>query len=218
MNLEVGVVKKPNKMIYRDIQTVIESLDDKSISDKRKAELKPLIEYVQTKLEEQKVINLNFICTHNSRRSQLTQIWAKVAAHYYGIDLSTYSGGMEVTAFHQNAVEAMKALGFKIEADDITKSNPMYLLSFAQSEDSLQLFSKKYDDEFNPNINFAAIMTCSHADGTCPFVVGMDRRISLPYDDPKEFDGQENSIEKYKERSIQIATEMFYAMSNVNHK
>jgi arsenate reductase len=35
-------------------------------------------------------------------------------------------------------------------------------------------FSKTYDDSFNPSA-FAAILTCSQADGACPFIAGAEK-------------------------------------------
>lgn len=204
-------------MLKEQIQHTINQFDYSSIQEERKKDLVPLIEYINQKLEDKQPIQLNFICTHNSRRSQMAQIWAKVAAHTNGIEVSTFSGGMEITAFHPNAVKAMIALGFEIEADSQEKENPNYMLRFSSSTKEMKLFSKKYDDPFNPQQKFAAIMTCSHADETCPFVLGMDKRISLPYEDPKAFDGQENCISKYKERSLQIATELFYVFNQIKN-
>ncbi len=205
-------------MLYEAAKNTIEQLDLDSVLDERKQKLVPLIEYIKSKSQNKQAVKLNFICTHNSRRSQMAQIWAKVAAFCNGIEASTYSGGMELTAFHPNAVKAMKELGFDIQTDSGEKSNPMYTLHFSPSEKGMELFSKVYDDAFNPKAHFAAIMTCSQADEACPFVSGMDKRISLPYEDPKEFDGEENCIAKYKERSLQIATEMFYVMHTVKHE
>jgi len=68
---------------------------------------------------------------------------------------------------------------------------------------------------FNPKSEFCAIMTCSQADEGCPFVPGAEKRIPITYDDPKEFDNTPQQSEKYKERSIQIASEMFYVFSKI---
>jgi arsenate reductase len=57
-------------------------------------------------------------------------------------------------------------------------------------------FSKKYDDEFNPKSEFAAIMTCSQADGGCPFIAGAEKRIPITYEDP--FDNTLNKLRNIK--------------------
>jgi arsenate reductase (thioredoxin) len=94
-------------------------------------------------------------------------------------------------------------------------SNPVYAVKYAENEHPVIAFSKSYYDDFNPDSGFAAIMTCSQADGGCPFISGAEKRIAITYDDPKVFDGTPQKAEKYKERSIQIATEMFYVFSNI---
>ena len=82
--------------MYQDIITTIENLDVYKISKERKLVLTPLIEYIQNKVNNSENINLNFICTHNSRRSHLSQIWAQTLAVYFKINNAyCYSGGTE---------------------------------------------------------------------------------------------------------------------------
>jgi arsenate reductase len=159
---------------------------------------------------------LNFICTHNSRRSHISQIWAQTAAHVYGIkNVGTYSGGTEATAFNPRAVTAMKQAGFEINTKQNDGQNPVYEVKFSNDAAPLTIFSKKYDDPFNPNKDFAAIMTCSHADENCPVVTGATTRIALTYNDPKDFDGTPLEATKYAERVREIGREILYAFSNV---
>ena len=73
-------------------------------------------------------------------------------------------------------------------------------------------FSKTFDHPFNPKSNFGAIMTCSSADEDCPFVEGSDGRFALTFEDPKVYDNTPQQAEKYRERCIQIATELLYVM------
>ena len=58
-------------------------------------------------------------------------------------------------------------------------------------------------------------MTCSHADENCPFIAGALQRIPVRYEDPKAFDNTPIQLEKYEERSFQIATEMKYVFSKI---
>jgi arsenate reductase len=188
-------------------------LDFSLLSEERKIILNELIQYVQQQRNEKKEIHLNFICTHNSRRSQFSQVWAKTAAYYYGIDMHSYSGGVEVTEFNQRAVDSLVRTGFRIAKKE--EENPKYLVYFSNDAPPLFCFSKLYDNELNAKNNFAAVMTCSHADENCPFIPGADKRIAVRYNDPKEFDGTAIEKEKYDERSKEIATEMFYIFSNI---
>ncbi|MBX7091163.1 MAG: protein-tyrosine-phosphatase [Cyclobacteriaceae bacterium] len=186
------------------------------IPHERKQLLQQLSAFVQSRVQNRQVAHLNFICTHNSRRSHLSQLWAQAAAYYYGVpNVQAYSGGTEATAFNPRAVKAMMDAGFnivKLKDGD----NPVYEVSFAEEINPVRAFSKKYDDPFNHNKDFAAIMTCSHADENCPLVAGAAARIALTYDDPKEFDGTPLEQEKYKERVEQIGTEILYAFSLIS--
>ncbi len=185
------------------------------IPTERKETLKELTQFVQGKIDAHQKIYLNFICTHNSRRSHLSQLWAQAAAHYYGIEnVFCYSGGTEATAFNPRAVKAMQDAGFSISK---TKEgeNPVYEVRYAKDAEPVIAFSKKYDDPFNHNKDFAAIMTCSHADENCPLVLGASGRIALTYDDPKEFDETPQETAKYAERVHQIGREIFYSFSQV---
>jgi arsenate reductase len=181
----------------------------------RKPIINELTDFIRQKSRAGEKIKLNFICTHNSRRSHISQLWAQTAAYYYGIaNVLTYSGGTEATAFNPRAVKAMKDVGFDISLKK-DGGNPIYEALYAQGTPGLTLFSKKYDDPFNPNNDFAAIMTCSHADENCPLVMGASKRIALTYNDPKDFDGTSQEEEKYNERVHEIGREILYAFSQV---
>ncbi len=185
-----------------------------SIPDERKKTLQDVADYISKELKENNSAKLNFICTHNSRRSHLAQIWTQTAAAYYEIDgVETFSGGTESTAFNPRAVAAVERAGFHITSP--VGENPSYEVKFSEDADPMFCFSKKFDDEVNPDKNFAAIMTCSDADENCPFVPGTSFRKPVTYRDPKESDGTEKEKETYDERCLQIATEMFYMMSRV---
>jgi arsenate reductase (thioredoxin) len=185
------------------------------ISDERKKHLEKLALFIKTNNESGKPSNLIFICTHNSRRSHMSQLWAQTAAYHYGIkDVHCYSGGTESTAFNPRSVRALRKAGFNIEQTD-SSSNPLYLVKYADDAKPVKGFSKKYDDEFNPQENFAAVMTCSHADETCPLVFGAVDRISIPYQDPKVADNTPEEEARYDERCRQIAREMFYVFYNL---
>lgn len=194
----------------REIET-----DISQIPDERKEQLAAIAKFVSAKNASGEPSNLTFICTHNSRRSHLSQLWAQTAAHHFGIEnVNCFSGGTEVTAFNSRSVRALRHAGFNIEQTDST-ANPVYLVNYAKGIAPVKGFSKKYDDPFNPQDNFVAVMTCSHADESCPLVVGASLRIAIPYDDPKVADNTPAEEAKYKERCRQIATEMYYVFSQV---
>jgi protein-tyrosine phosphatase/arsenate reductase len=201
--------------MYKKIKSTCDqlSLQFDSIASERKFLLEKISAYIQLKKDENLPIQLMYVCTHNSRRSHFGQIWAAVAAAYYSIEnVTTFSGGTEATAFNINAINALKGIGFDVQAKDET-TNPVYEVSFGDELKPSICFSKVYNDEFNPSSNFAAIMTCSDAEENCPFIPGVELRIGTTYNDPKEFDGTELQDQKYKERSLQIALETLYVFS-----
>ena len=202
-------------MIFQEIKNTIISLKKLEVSNERKLALKPLINYIQSKVVEDKNVNLNFICTHNSRRSHLSQVWAQVAAHYFNVkNVRCYSGGTEATAMFPMAGKALELAGLKILKLS-EGSNPVYSIKYDENEPSIIAFSKTYDNEFNPQSEFAAIMTCNNADVGCPIVLGAEARFPVKYDDPKSFDNTPQQAEKYTERSNQIGSEMLYVFSQI---
>lgn len=199
------------------IQAYLDSIESDFllIPEDRKRKLEELSSYIKSNNSKQELSNLIFICTHNSRRSHMSQLWAQAAACFYGVsDTHCYSGGIETTAFNHRAVKALQKAGFSIEQTD-TSSNPVYLVKYASDVEPVKAFSKKFSDDFNPKSNFAAVMTCSDADAACPFVPGASIRIAIPYMDPKEADNTPGEESKYDERCRQIAAEMFYVFSLV---
>lgn len=203
-------------MVFQKIENKIVSLiKSDSISNERKEELKPLIDFIQSKVTTNKNVNLNFICTHNSRRSHLSQVWAQAAGHYFNVkNVYCYSGGTEATALFPMAAQTLTLAGFQIVKLS-KENNPVYSIKYAENEPSIIGFSKKYDDQFNPTSEFAAILTCNNADVGCPFIPGADKRIPVKYDDPKAFDNTPQQEGKYEERSNQIAAEMLYVFSKI---
>lgn len=201
--------------LLKPIQEFIEALDTANLPEERKNVLQPLIDYIISKKKEEKPIQLNFICTHNSRRSHLAQIWAQTMAEYFGIkNIACYSGGTEATAVYPMVVETLENTGFEVSKEGDNK-NPIYSIKYALEKTPIIAFSKKYDDEANPAADFAAIMTCSQADEGCPFVAGSEKRIAIMYKDPKISDGTPQQKEVYAARSKQIATEMKFVFSQI---
>ncbi|SFR83569.1 low molecular weight phosphatase family protein [Maribacter stanieri] len=198
------------------INELIQELKPDNISAERKKTLQPLIDFIQDKTANNQEIRLNFICTHNSRRSHLSQVWAQTMATYFSIkNVYCYSGGTEATALFPMVAETLKNQGFQIQKLSDT-SNPVYAIKYSENEHPVIGFSKLYEDSFNPASQFAAIMTCSQADGGCPFIAGAEKRVPITFEDPKAYDNTPQQAEKYAERSIQIATELFYIFSQIN--
>lgn len=200
--------------MYPFLSKTIESLPP--IPAERKNVLQPLIDFLQQKTADKQDININFICTHNSRRSHLAQIWAQVAAaHFHIPHIQCYSGGTETTAVYPTIIDTLQNQGFNILKLS-EGNNPIYAIKYNENNMPIIGFSKKYDDDFNPKSEFAAVMTCSQADGGCPFISGAEKRIPITFEDPKIADNSPEQSKVYAERSLQIAAEMFYVFSKIN--
>ncbi len=217
---EVDVVKhKINLMINETLKICCDELilQNATISSERKSILNRIVDYIESEQLASRPVQLVYICTHNSRRSHFGQIWAALAASYFKIDgVHTFSGGTEATAFHPNAIKALRSIGFEIEPMD-ESSNPKYKVQFGDGLFS-DCFSKVYDDAVNPKSNFAAIMTCSDAEENCPFIPGVSVRVATTYDDPKSFDGTDLQDQKYLERCKQIGLECLYVFHEVSRR
>ena len=203
-------------MYQKLIEIINNKIDVQSISEERKAVLQPLIDFIQQKVNDRQDININFICTHNSRRSHLSQVWAQVASAHFNIpNVHCYSGGTEETSLFPKVAETLTNQGFNIFKIADT-NNPVYAIKYSDNALPVIGFSKKYDSPFNPVSAFTAIMTCSQADGGCPFIEDKKKRIPITFEDPKISDNTPEQSQVYAERSLQIATEMFYVFSKVS--
>ena len=217
VNLAFWLRKKYYQPLFPALTACFELAETKyaAISAERKASLQLLSHYIRERLALKQPVELTFICTHNSRRSHFTQIWAQAAAAFYGVrGIHCYSGGTEETAFNENAIHALRNAGFLITGNS-DKNNPHYMVRFGKSLPALSAFSKKYNDAANPQHSYGAVMTCSQADESCPVVIGAAERFTIRYDDPKRSDGSPEQDKVYAATSAQIALEMGYVFSQI---
>lgn len=193
------------------VTNVIQSFD--SIPEDRRGPLQEAADFIVQRVQRGNDANLSFICTHNSRRSHMSQVWLEAAATSYGIpNVHTYSGGVEVNACNIRTVRAMRRAGLSVAAST-GGTNPVYLVQFADGVAPVRAYSKAFNAKENPQKDYAALMCCADADKRCPVVTGSSARIAIHYDDPKISDGTSAETATYDERCKQIATEMFYIMS-----
>ena len=178
-------------------------------TDRHEDKLSSLSDWIVDQVKQNKKASVNFICTHNSRRSQFAQVWFKIVQQWAGLNIAaSYSGGTEVTACNERTIAALKRTGLQITAENQDTKNPVYVLFNDHSEPVLKLWSKVYDDEYNPTEQFAAVMTCDHADQNCPFIPGASIRIPLTYTDPKYSDDTDEETQAYDHTCRLIATDM----------
>lgn len=160
-------------------------------------------------------LDLLFICTHNSRRSQFAEAWGTSAAAYFDLkNTKCYSGGTEVTACHQNTVNALESAGFTHRPAG-RENNKTYPLSSTDPAIEMLLYSKLYNTEENPQKQFFALMTCASADQNCPYIPEALSRIALNYEDPKVADDTPQESEVYAERCSEIAREILFAFATL---
>jgi len=199
-----------NVYLKKNIKNII--INSENILDNRKKTLLNISNYIKEKVLKKNVVNLVFICTHNSRRSQLAQVWSYVAINYYKLEnIKVFSGGTEVDVFNFNVINSLKKSGLIIE----TIKKNKFLIKISEQNKGLKYYSKKYDSKDNPKSDFLAIMTCSNADEKCSIIRGSEKKTFLPYKDPKTSDGSGNEKKIYDQTCFYIAQEMFLIMKNV---
>ncbi len=204
---------KPNysPLLKSYVRDLVETVQPASQS--RRSLLGAIAQHVAAEYRSREHVDLVFICTHNSRRSHIAQIWATVAAAHFELSgIDCYSGGTEATAFNPNAIAALCRAGFSILGAE--GDNPEYLVTFAANRPGIVCFSKVFDDAQNPRADFAAIMTCEDADQNCPLIPNASR-FALTYVDPKHSDNTADVQRRYDDCVDQIGAEMFWLMGRV---
>ncbi len=200
-----------NKNLNAYLQAIVAEFEN--IPATRRLELQTIADYVRQQILNSGNAKLTFICTHNSRRSHLCQVWAQIAAAYWNVTtVETFSGGTEATAFNPRAVAALQRCGLVITQLDHGATNSHYHVTFADNIPPIHCFSKIFDAPPNPNRGYCAVMTCTEADQACPVVIGCDLRAPLRFEDPKVADDTPRESEVYDERSRQVCREMMYLM------
>jgi ACR3 family arsenite transporter len=177
--------------------------------------------YATSKTAKDGMMRAVFVCTHNSRRSQFCEAWARIAAVYCGLqDVAVFSGGTTVTCVNQSVLRALQRCGVRWRvADNSTDSaNPRYTLTTPglAGVSSPPMYSKLYGDAANPSDSFVAVMVCSGAHAACPFVSGASQRVALPYFDPKASDSTPIEMATYDHTCRVIAREMLFVMRSIS--
>jgi len=205
-------------ILFPPINAICEKLtaDFDHITTERKNSLNQLSKYLVQEYQQGLTPKAIVICTHNSRRSHMGQIWLSIAADYYGLPkIESFSGGTEATAFNPRAVHATKEIGLQVTSDNLDDANPTYQIKWNEDMPPYLCFSKRFDSSPNPKKAFAAIMVCTEADEACPIVPGVAFRLTLPFHDPKAYDDTPLEGEKYMERCLNIGQEFLFVMHQV---
>lgn len=118
------------------------------------------------------MINLMFLCTGNSCRSQMAEGWARALAPQFGDDwLAVESAGIEAHGKNPRAIAVMQEAGVDISSQQSTRL----------SEDMLARAD-------------LVVTVCGHADEHCPVLPAGTRKIHWPLDDPARAQGTEQEI------------------------
>jgi arsenate reductase len=191
------------------------ALNTLKLDKNRRQLLTSIAQFIAEEIKANKKVNLNYICTHNSRRSQLAQVWSSYACNYFKLsEVNSFSGGTAVTAFYRNTVKTLQEVGFNFQIVEFSHQNPVYAINYKNCIDPIIGYSKLYDDEYNKK-PFIAITTCSNAEENCPFIPDTIERFHLPFNDPKSFDNSLNQAEKYMETNKQIAGEIHFIFEKI---
>lgn len=191
-----------------------------------------LTEWIARNHKPGATLDVLVVCTGNSRRSLLGATMGNVATAYYGLpEFRFHSGGTAPSAFNERTIAALRAIGVEVERTgreaprgEPNTANPVYKVRWGTPGGpplEAAEFSKHYGDPANPPSGFAALLVCSEADGACPVVKGASARISMPYLDPKLYDGSAFEAAKYAERRDDIGrlilSTMMRARNRVDH-
>ncbi len=174
-------------------------------------------------------LHVTVICTGNSRRSILGSTMGNVAAAYHGMpEVRFHSGGTAPSAFNPRTIATLREVGIEVEPTgaeaprgEPSTANPAYRVRWGRpGEPSTEAteFSKTYFDRSNPQTGFAALMVCGEADAGCPVVKGAALRVSMPYLDPKIYDGGAFEAVKYAERRDDIGRLMLSTLMQARRK
>ncbi len=186
----------------------------------RRAVLTELARFVAAARRAGEKAHLLSVCTHNSGRSVLGEVWWSAAAAWFGLHdtVVSLSGGTHATAINPRVLHALVRAGFEVrepsaDAPEGSPGNPVYTVSHAEGLPALRLWSKRFVDLALPAGRLAAVMNCSEADAACPVVPGAALRVSLPYADPRAADDAPDEREIYDARCDQVGTECLFAMA-----
>jgi len=157
--------------------------------------------------EHTDVFSVIFLCTHNARRSQLSEFWFRALAAEYGISVEAYSAGVEATRVHPHVVSVLREQLLSAGNQD----NPQVVQHDIQAG-TRPFYSKTLEDPSLPKKNFITVAVCDHAAETCPIMAGSAGRFSLPFTDPGAHDQDHDPLPYYRETSDSIRAHMVYLM------
>ena len=113
-------------------------------------------------------MNILFLCTGNSCRSQMAEGWARALADD---GMVVQSAGIEAHGRNPRAIAVMKEAGIDISSQASTR----------------------VDDDMLKSADLV-VTVCGHADEHCPLLPAATRKEHWPLDDPARASGNEDAI------------------------
>jgi arsenate reductase len=114
-------------------------------------------------------IKVLFLCTGNSARSQMAEVFLR---KYAGDRFEVYSAGLVPKAIHPFTIRVMEEVGVDMSGH----------------------YSKGLN-QFMGKVHFGYLITvCSKAEEKCPIFPGMGIRLHWPIEDPAAFEGSEEEM------------------------
>jgi len=115
-----------------------------------------------------KPLNILFLCTGNSCRSQMAEGWVRQLG---GLSVAACSAGIEAHGKNPRAIAVMKEAGVDISDQESTQVTDAML--------------ERAD---------LVVTVCGHADEHCPILPPGTRKVHWPIDDPEKATGREDEI------------------------
>ena len=203
----------PRRPVLPAIEASLRRFALEDIPALRRSHLGVVAGMLRAELRRRPALEVMFICTHNSRRSQMSQAWTTAIAHALGLQLTVSSGGTGPTGVHRSVSRALREHGF--EVDETSPESCRWLVEFAPGAPPIELWSKRWDAAGNPRQNFVTIANCAAAEESCPTIPGALGRLAMLYEDPKVSDGTERELETYLSVCRQIGMEISWVLGEV---
>lgn len=143
-------------------------------------------------------MNLLFLCTGNSCRSQMAEGWARHFAEkaISPLELEVRSAGLEAHGLNPRAVQAMARHGVDISA---------------QTSDVLGDAMIDWAD--------MVVSVCGHADANCPLLPARINKRHMPFDDPARATGSDEEIDRqFDEVCCQIRDSVLKMLTELTYE
>lgn len=137
------------------------------------------------------MLNILFLCTGNSCRSQMAEALAKELYPQYNF----YSAGIETHGLNPYAIKVIEELGISMDTHT----------------------SKLIDDL--KNINFDVVITvCDHANESCPLFIGLAKKLHHSFEDPPKLaakiSDEQQKLQIYRQIRDKIKTYLITQLPN----